>query len=82
MNRGRPESQHRFGGGGPDVAEHGDDDRAPLHAHFQPESKEKTRGKYGTIIVFVDFCRRHKAFWRFFLRLAATKAYDLFEKSG
>lgn len=28
MNNGRPESQHRFGGG-PDVAEHGDELRAP-----------------------------------------------------
>lgn len=28
MNNGRPESQHRFGGG-PDVAEHGDELLAP-----------------------------------------------------
>lgn len=29
MNNGRPESQQRFGGGGPDAAEHGDELRAP-----------------------------------------------------
>lgn len=29
MNNGLPESQQRFGGGGPEVAEHGEDDLAP-----------------------------------------------------
>lgn len=29
MYNGRPESQQRFGGGGPDVAEHGEELRAP-----------------------------------------------------